>query len=42
MGSRPLDATISDTLAWDRARPQGPMAAGLTETREAALLAQYQ
>jgi 2'-hydroxyisoflavone reductase len=37
--SRSVASTISDTLAWDRERPQGwPMGAGLTPSREAELL----
>jgi 2'-hydroxyisoflavone reductase len=36
---RAILATTRDTLAWDRTRPPGPMKAGLTEAREAELLA---
>jgi 2'-hydroxyisoflavone reductase len=36
---RPLAATTSDTLAWDRSRPPSPLSAGLTAAREASLLA---
>lgn len=36
---RPLDATIADTLDWDRTRPQNePLHAGLTRERERLLL----
>lgn len=37
---RPLEATTADTLAWDRTRVLGPMETGLTEAREAELLAE--
>jgi len=36
---RPLDETVRDTLAWDRARGDTPMLAGLPAEREAELLA---
>jgi 2'-hydroxyisoflavone reductase len=36
---RPLAVTVSDTLAWDRTRPQNePMKAGLDDARERELL----
>lgn len=35
---RPLAETIADTLAWDRARPDGEMKAGLRPERERELL----
>jgi len=35
-----LEVTTADTLAWDRARAQAPMKAGLAEAREAELLAE--
>jgi len=37
--TRSLASTVADTLAWDRERSQEwPMAAGLTQEREAQLL----
>jgi 2'-hydroxyisoflavone reductase len=37
---RSLEATVADTLAWDRARGLPPLRAGLDPDREAALLAE--
>ncbi len=37
---RPLTDTVADTLAWDRARPDEPLRAGLTPERETELLAE--
>jgi 2'-hydroxyisoflavone reductase len=38
LACRPPAETVSDTLAWDRGREQGPMAAGSSLERERALL----
>jgi len=38
MQHRPFEATVRDTLAWDRARPQEALEAGLTTEREDELL----
>lgn len=38
---RPFAQTIADTLAWDRDRGSPPLEAGLTEEREAELLAAW-
>ena len=38
---RPIAETVRDTLAWHRSRPPGPLRAGLTGEREAALLAKW-
>ncbi|WEO75877.1 NAD-dependent epimerase/dehydratase family protein [Cryobacterium sp. SO2] len=40
--TRPLAETLADTLYWERLRvPQGPRRAGISDTDEAALLAEY-
>ncbi len=37
--TRPLDETLTDTLAWELARPEpGPHGAGLTDKEERSLL----
>jgi hypothetical protein len=36
--SRPIDAVVADLAAWDHARPQEPLRAGMTREREAELL----
>jgi 2'-hydroxyisoflavone reductase len=39
LGARTMEQTVSDTLAWDRERPQTwPMAAGIAPDRERELL----
>jgi 2'-hydroxyisoflavone reductase len=39
--SRPIEAVVADIAAWDGARPQGPLRAGLTREREAELLSRF-
>jgi 2'-hydroxyisoflavone reductase len=39
--SRPIEAVVADLSAWDRARPQEPLRAGLTREREAELLRSF-
>jgi 2'-hydroxyisoflavone reductase len=42
LAARPLDETVRDTLAWDRARPAGTeRKAGLDREREAELLRRF-
>ena len=41
LSCRPPSETVSDTLAWDRARQQAPLVAGLCPERERHLLAQW-
>jgi 2'-hydroxyisoflavone reductase len=36
--SRPLEATIADTYAWERARPREPLRVGIASDRERAIL----
>jgi 2'-hydroxyisoflavone reductase len=36
--SRPLEAVVAELAAWDRARPQEPLRAGMSREREAELL----
>jgi nucleoside-diphosphate-sugar epimerase len=38
LGSRPIDAVVADVAAWDSARPQEPLRAGMSREREAELL----
>jgi 2'-hydroxyisoflavone reductase len=39
--SRPIGAVVADLSAWDRARPQAPLRAGMTREREAELLRMF-
>ena len=39
--SRPIEAVVADLAAWDRARPQEPLRAGMTREREAELLTAF-
>lgn len=41
MTFRPLEITVSETLAWAKTRPDGPRRAGLDQTKEAAVLAAW-
>ena len=41
MPATPLEVTIADVLAWDRARGEPPLEGGFTPEREQSVLAQY-
>ena len=41
LAPRPIDATVRDTLTWDRARPQRPIEAGLRPEREREILTAF-
>ena len=41
MSATPLEVTIADVLAWDRARGEPPLEGGFTPEQEQAVLAQY-
>lgn len=39
--SRPVEAVVADLAAWDRARPEAPLRAGMSREREAELLSKF-
>jgi 2'-hydroxyisoflavone reductase len=41
LDSRPIEAVVADIAAWDQARPQEALRAGLTREREAELLRKF-
>ena len=41
LAPRSTEATVRDTLTWDRARPRAPLQAGLSPDREREILAAY-
>ncbi len=41
MSATPLEVTIADVLAWDRAPDEPPLEDGFTPEQERAVLAQY-
>jgi len=41
MPATPLEVTIADVLAWDRARGEPPLEGGFTAEQEQAVLARY-